>query len=99
MTDDELNRAADVFNALLRYEVGEETYTRLCAADPALYGPHDECDANILVLCAVAHVKSCTEDAACDIATSDHPKGGMLSDWLQEIAETRRNVFDLPRHA
>ena len=98
MDKTQIDRAADIFNALLRYEIGDSAYETLRRADPALHTPHDHCDANMLVLSAVSHVMECDESRAFDIVTNGED-GAHLGDVIQESAEDKRDLFSLSRYA
>lgn len=88
MTEDQIREAAQAFNAMLRYEIGAESYESLCRADPGTETPHDHCDANMILLAAIQHVTGCTEGEAVDIACADAMR---VSDYVQEIAEQLRD--------
>ena len=90
--------AANVFNALLRYEIGDSEYAKLRCTDPATLTPHDMCDANVLVLNAIQHIADCDESDALRIASQDMPQGGIVGDWIQEEAESMRDLTYLARH-
>lgn len=81
MNQEQINRAAVAFNAMLFYEIG--------AADYAENSPHDHCDANIVLLAAVSHVMGCDEDKAFEIVTNAG-QDLHLGDVIQAAAESLR---------
>lgn len=87
MKPEDIIKCADAFNAMLRNEIGSETYDTLRRSDPALVGPHDHCDANMVLMTAVQHVMECGGDIAFYICTE-------FGDHIQEWSEIRRTLFE-----
>lgn len=88
LTGEEIDIAAAVFNTALRQEIGPDRYEWLRRQNPAFHTPQDECDANLLVLRAIAETRGIDIGAARFLISRDPANG----DRVQESAEIQRDL-------